>query len=64
MIIQWFPGHMAKTRRVISEHLKLVDVAGTVDVISQFSRNPEIDSILRINPELALNKVTYLIRTK
>ena len=26
MIIQWFPGHMAKTRRLIIENLKLVDV--------------------------------------
>ena len=23
--IQWFPGHMAKTRKLISENLKLVD---------------------------------------
>ena len=25
--LQWFPGHMAKTRRLIAEHLKLVDAA-------------------------------------
>mgnify|MGYP000041898538 CR=1 FL=1 len=25
-IIQWFPGHMAKTRRLIGENLKLVDI--------------------------------------
>lgn len=25
-VVQWFPGHMAKTRRLIEEHLKLVDV--------------------------------------
>ena len=24
--IQWFPGHMAKTRRLMSESLKLVDI--------------------------------------
>ena len=24
--IQWFPGHMAKTRRLISENLKQVDI--------------------------------------
>ena len=24
--IQWFPGHMAKTRRMISENLKNVDI--------------------------------------
>ena len=27
MLIQWFPGHMAKTKRLIIEHLKAVDVA-------------------------------------
>ena len=26
MNLQWFPGHMAKTRRMISDNLKLVDV--------------------------------------
>ena len=25
-LIQWFPGHMAKTRRLIAENLKLVDL--------------------------------------
>jgi ribosome biogenesis GTPase A len=59
MIIQWFPGHMAKTRRVISENLKLVDVVvELLDArIPQSSRNPEIDSILRDKPRIiALNK--------
>ncbi|EAG1166750.1 ribosome biogenesis GTPase YlqF, partial [Listeria monocytogenes] len=26
MTIQWFPGHMAKARREVTEKLKLVDV--------------------------------------
>jgi len=26
MNIQWFPGHMAKTRRILAENLKMVDV--------------------------------------
>jgi ribosome biogenesis GTPase A len=59
MIIQWFPGHMAKTRRVISENLKLVDVVvELLDArIPQSSRNPEIDSILKDKPRIiALNK--------
>lgn len=59
MIIQWFPGHMAKTRRVISEHLKLVDVViELLDArVPQSSRNPEIDSILKDKPRIiALNK--------
>ena len=32
MNIQWFPGHMAKTRRLITENLKLVDVVVELDV--------------------------------
>lgn len=59
MIIQWFPGHMAKTRRIISEHLRLVDVViELLDArIPKSSRNPEIDVILRDKPRvIALNK--------
>ena len=44
MNIQWFPGHMAKTRRMISENLKFVDVVlELLDArIPLSSRNPEI----------------------
>ncbi len=44
MSINWFPGHMAKTRRMISENLKFVDVVlELVDArIPMSSRNPEI----------------------
>lgn len=59
MVIQWFPGHMAKTRRIIAEHLKLVDVViELLDArIPLSSRNPEIDSILGTKPRvIALNK--------
>ena len=46
--IQWFPGHMAKTRRMISENLKDVDL--TIELldarIPQSSRNPEIRALL------------------
>ena len=46
--IQWFPGHMAKTRRLISENLKLVDaVIEVTDArIPRSSRNPEIAKLL------------------
>ena len=46
--IQWFPGHMAKTRRIISEHLKEVDiVAEIVDArIPVSSRNPVLNELL------------------
>ena len=42
--IQWFPGHMAKTRRLIQEPVKMVDlVAELADArIPQSSRNPEL----------------------
>ncbi len=59
MIIQWFPGHMAKTRRTIAEHLKLVDVViELLDArIPLSSRNPEIDTLVGIKPRVvALNK--------
>lgn len=59
MNIQWFPGHMAKTRRLISDNLKLVDVViELLDArIPESSRNPEIDKILGDKPRIvALNK--------
>lgn len=59
MEIQWFPGHMAKTRRLIGESLKLVDVVmELVDArLPQSSRNPEIDSIIGTKPRImVLNK--------
>ncbi len=59
MNLQWFPGHMSKTRRMISENLKLVDVV--VELLDArlplSSRNPEIDKILNQKPRiLVLNK--------
>ena len=59
MNIQWFPGHMAKTRRIMAENLKLVDVViELLDArIPMSSRNPEIDKILNNKPRvIALNK--------
>lgn len=55
-IIQWFPGHMAKTRRMISENLKLVDVVLELrDArIPLSSRNPEILSLTEGKPVLTL----------
>lgn len=59
MNIQWFPGHMAKTRRLLAESLKLVDVVvELLDArIPASSKNPEIDSIIGNKPRLVvLNK--------
>ena len=54
--IQWFPGHMAKTRRKISEQLKIIDaVAEIVDArIPISSRNPELNEIIGDKPHLIL----------
>lgn len=57
--IQWFPGHMAKTRRLIQSNLKLVDmVLEITDArIPQSSRNPELDRWVQGKPRmLVLNK--------
>lgn len=56
MNIQWFPGHMAKTRRLIEAHLKLVDlVLELVDArLPLSSRNPQIDMLVGEKPRLLL----------
>ena len=59
MDIQWFPGHMAKTKRQIKEDLKLVDVIIEIlDArIPASSRNPDINIIAGEKPRLiVLNK--------
>ncbi|MBO4894247.1 MAG: ribosome biogenesis GTPase YlqF [Clostridia bacterium] len=54
--VQWFPGHMAKTRRIIKENLKLVDgVCEIVDArVPESSRNPELDSLIERKPRIVL----------
>ena len=57
--IQWFPGHMTKTRRMIEADLKLVDaVTEIVDCrIPESSRNPMINEIVSGKPRvIMLNK--------
>ena len=57
--VQWFPGHMAKTRRKIKESLPLVDaVVEILDArIPRSSQNPEIAEIIGEKPHIAiLNK--------
>lgn len=48
MTIQWFPGHMAKARREVTEKLKLVDVIfELVDTrIPLSSSNPMLEEII------------------
>ena len=60
MNIQWYPGHMTKTRRQIEADLKQVDaVCEIVDArIPVSSRNPDIDSICGIKPRIiVLNRM-------
>lgn len=60
--VQWFPGHMAKTRRKIGEALKLVDAVTEIrDArLPESSKNPEIDSIISGKPRIILlNKADY-----
>lgn len=56
VLVQWFPGHMAKTRRLMQANLKLVDlVVELTDArIPQSSRNPELDRLLGKKPRLLL----------
>ncbi|MBD8068318.1 ribosome biogenesis GTPase YlqF [Bacillus sp. PS06] len=56
MTIQWFPGHMAKARRQVTEKLKLIDIViELVDArIPASSRNPMIDEIITNKPRLLL----------
>lgn len=60
MNIQWYPGHMTKTRRQIEADLKQVDaVCEIVDArIPMSSRNPDIDAICGSKPRiLVLNRL-------
>ena len=57
--IQWFPGHMTKTRRLIEADLKMVDaVVEVTDArIPESSRNPIIDELCGKKPRIMiLNK--------
>lgn len=59
MTIQWYPGHMAKTKRLIKDVLKFVDVVVEVlDArIPMSSRNPDVDGLVGDKPRIVvLNK--------
>ncbi len=60
--IQWFPGHMTKTRRMIEADLRLVDaVVEIIDSrIPDSSRNPIINELVQNKPRIILmNKCDY-----
>ncbi|WP_028042358.1 ribosome biogenesis GTPase YlqF [Candidatus Stoquefichus massiliensis] len=52
--IQWFPGHMAKARREISERMKVIDIViELVDARAPYSsKNPMINEIIKSKPRL------------
>ena len=54
--IQWFPGHMTKTKRQIKESIKLIDaVAEIVDArVPMSSRNPDLSEMSNNKPRLIL----------
>lgn len=59
MLIQWFPGHMTKTKRMIESHLKAVDVvAELLDArIPMSSANPMVEELVQGKPRIViLNK--------
>ena len=60
MNIQWYPGHMTKTRRMIADQIKNVDaVCEILDArIPVSSRNPDVDELTAGKPRLVvLNRV-------
>jgi len=56
MLIHWYPGHMAKARRMLQENLKLIDVV--VEVIDArapaATRNPDFDALFRDKARVVL----------
>ena len=65
--LQWYPGHMAKTRRLIEDNLKMIDVVVEIlDARIPFSgRNPNFDDIIRSKPRLlVMNKADLADRSK
>ena len=55
-VIEWYPGHMAKTRRLMKESLPLIDaVCELVDArVPESSRNPDLDGIIGSKPRIVL----------
>ena len=56
MQIQWYPGHMAKARRMLAENLKLIDaVVEILDARAPIAtRNPDFDSLFAAKRRVVL----------
>ena len=62
-VISWFPGHMAKTRRQITEDLKIIDVVlELLDArIPISSQNPEIRKITANKKKIVILNICFLL---
>lgn len=60
--LQWFPGHMAKTRRLIEDNLKMIDVVVEIldSRIPYSGRNPYFNDIIKNKPRLVVMNKTDL----
>lgn len=56
MNIQWYPGHMVKTKRQIESTLKIIDVViELLDArIPESSKNPDLDTLIKDKPKVVL----------
>ena len=54
--INWYPGHMAKTKRQIKENIDLIDIVyEVIDArIPLSSKNKDIDSIIKNKPRIMI----------
>ncbi|RQD79458.1 MAG: ribosome biogenesis GTPase YlqF, partial [Halanaerobium sp. MSAO_Bac5] len=58
-MIQWYPGHMAKAKRILKDDLKLVDlIIEVLDARAPYStQNPDLQSLVKAKKRVAvLNK--------
>jgi ribosome biogenesis GTPase A len=55
-VINWYPGHMAKTKREINEKLKLIDIIyEVIDArIPYSSKIKDIDNIVKNKPRILI----------
>ncbi|MCL2603126.1 MAG: ribosome biogenesis GTPase YlqF [Defluviitaleaceae bacterium] len=56
MTVQWYPGHMTKTRRMMEAHMKLVDlVIELLDArVPLSSKNPDLETLTKNKPRLII----------
>lgn len=61
--VQWFPGHMAKTRRLIEKNLPLVDIV--IEILDArapiSSANPDLNKIIKNKPKIILINKSDLV---